>query len=532
VLRLGQLIGVPIGVAAIVAALAAVHAQSTGPTRSMGLRSAVAEDEDPARPAARERERQTRGFEPIGSGAGSTGFDSTNLRRRKAAASSRARTKSKSPPPQPALPQVVGVETTDSVTPNTPPRPARPGQRPQRPGLAGAITPAPISVVRRRLPPEDDPFAPVGIRAGAFVLKPAIEVMGGYDSNASRSNIPRGSSVLTVSPELKVQSDWLRHELTADIRGTYSAYEAIPSLDRPQLDAKVNGRIDASRQTRYDLEGRLRVGTDNPGSPDLRADVARLPIYTTVGGTAGVAHRFNRLEVALKGTIDRTDYQESKLTDGTRVSNDTRNYTQYGTALRGSYDLLPGVKPFVEVGADTRLHDSEFDAFGVQRDSRGMIAKAGTTFELSRKLTGEASVGYLNRTYDDPRLQDLRGLIVDASLIWTATALTTVRLNAKSVADESTLIGVSGVLRRDATLEVEHAFRRWLIGTGRFGFGQDEYVGSDREDNRMVASAALTYKMTRTAQVKGEFRQEWLRSSVPGNDYTASIIMVGLRLQR
>ena len=105
-------------------------------------------------------------------------------------------------------------------------------------------------------------------------------------------------------------------------------------------------------------------------------------------------------------------------------------------------------------------------------------------------------------------------------------------LTANSRADETVLAGVSGALKRDFGLQVDHSFRRWLIGTGRVGFGQDDYVGSDREDNRILASAALTYKLTRTAQVKGEFRQEWLKSSVPGNDYTASIIMVGLRLQR
>jgi hypothetical protein len=33
-------------------------------------------------------------------------------------------------------------------------------------------------------------------------------------------------------------------------------------------------------------------------------------------------------------------------------------------------------------------------------------------------------------------------------------------------------------------------------------------------------------------QVKGEFRQDWLRSNVEGVDYTASIFMLGLRLQR
>jgi hypothetical protein len=56
-------------------------------------------------------------------------------------------------------------------------------------------------------------------------------------------------------------------------------------------------------------------------------------------------------------------------------------------------------------------------------------------------------------------------------------------------------------------------------------------VGSSREDQRYAASAALTYKLTRTLQVKGEVRREGRRSNQPGNDYDATIGLIGLRWQ-
>ena len=88
------------------------------------------------------------------------------------------------------------------------------------------------------------------------------------------------------------------------------------------------------------------------------------------------------------------------------------------------------------------------------------------------------------------------------------------------------------MLRRDAVAQVDHAFRRWLIGFAKFGYGIDEYQGSPREDQRYFASLGIIYKMTRSVQVKGELRQEWLRSNTPGNDYTATIGLVGMRFQR
>ena len=51
-------------------------------------------------------------------------------------------------------------------------------------------------------------------------------------------------------------------------------------------------------------------------------------------------------------------------------------------------------------------------------------------------------------------------------------------------------------------------------------------------DRHFSAGLGMTYKLNRTVQVKGEFRQDWLRSNVAGNDYTASTFLLGLRFQR
>jgi hypothetical protein len=219
--------------------------------------------------------------------------------------------------------------------------------------------------------------------------------------------------------------------------------------------------------------------------------------------------------------------------------------------LRGGYELLPGVTPFVEFGADTRTHDLSTDLSGYQRNSKGLTGLAGSTFKLTNLLTGDIALGYTQRTYEDPRLDKLTGLIGNASLIWTVNSLTTAKLSATSTVGESTIAGVSGVLYRDVGIQVDHSFRRWLIGTVKLGFGLDNYVGADvisgidpicgcivttpgggdRQDKRYSAGLGLTYKLNRQMQIKGEFREEWLRSNVTGNDYSASIFMLGLRLQ-
>jgi hypothetical protein len=508
-------------------------------------------DGDPQRPPrfrrAREPTSDTSRFGEIRNfdykpaiGAGTTGFDSTGARRKRKAA-----VKGKTPPAAAATAQPATTATAEQTAPGPAPAaaPASPSAalraaRTQRPGTPKLADPAGVAVVpalvarRRPLPPDENPFAPLGIQVGSFLLRPALEVMRGYDTNAARTMPPENSWYWVVAPELQVNSNWARHELTANLRGNYTSYDSIPSINRPSVDGKVNGRVDVTTLTRIDLEGRFILGTDRPGSPNIQADLAWLPIFTTLGGTAGIGQRFNRFEVALKGGVDRTVYQASHFMDGSTESNDDRNYIQYSTVLRTSYEVTPGIKPFTEVGADTRRHDVIPDRFGYFRDSNGVSAKAGSTFEFSRKLTGEIAAGYLTRSYADPRLVRLSGVLVDASLIWTATALTTVRLTARTTADETTLAGVSGSFTREAALQVDHAFRRWLLATLKFSRATDDYEGSPRIDTRYLASAALVYMLNRDWQLKGEFREEWRTSNEPGNGFWSSVYLLCVRWQR
>jgi hypothetical protein len=298
------------------------------------------------------------------------------------------------------------------------------------------------------------------------------------------------------------------------------------------IDAKSHSRIDVSHDTAINGETRFLLSTDYPGSPNLPVGFAKLPIFMSYGHTIGLTHRFNRLEVSAKATTDRTQYQDTQLVDGETSSNHDRDFDQFGGSLRAGYDVFPGVKPFVEVSADTRKHDLQFDRDGFQRDSNAVTPKVGTTFDMARRLTGEISVGYLMRRFEDPNLQALRGIVADASLIWTVTGLTTATLTASSRGEETVLPGVSGALRRDIGVQVDHALRRWLIWTVRAGYGLDDYVGSLREDKRLSAGTSLTYKFNREWSIKGEYRYDQLHSNTAGVDYNANVFLVGLKLQR
>jgi hypothetical protein len=194
--------------------------------------------------------------------------------------------------------------------------------------------------------------------------------------------------------------------------------------------------------------------------------------------------------------------------------------------------LTPGVKPFVEANVDTRIHDSAVDPAGYMRDSNGVQARAGTTFELTRLLTGAISAGYGQRNYQDPRLIPLRGPLLDSSLVWTVTPLTKVTLRGASSMDETTVAGSPGSLTHVTSLEVSHALMRnlTLIATG--SITNSRYEGVNNNQTTYLGGLQVEYNLTRSVVLKGSFTHQRLAANQPGTDYTANIVMVGLRLQR
>lgn len=471
-------------------------------------------------------------------GASDSGYDSLNrTRKRPKFYPGQVRPK---PSPGPGSPPPALRPTLTNPPLSIPPS-STANKPPVSASVAGSAVGQPA---RRRLRPDDDPFGATGVYVGSFLVKSAVELGGGYDSNPARFVTPRSSSFYRIAPELLAASDWSRHSVIVDLRGSYTGYEktfpapagqissAPVDVDRIEFNGKVNGRLDVTRDNRFNGEFRLRVGADNPGSPNIQAGLAKFPLFTAVGSTVGFEQDFNRLQIKLDGTVDRIAYQDSQLTNGASTTNNDRNYNQYGGVGRVSYEVLPGLRPFGEIQGDTRVHDTPVDRSLYQRDSNGGYVKAGTTFEFTRLLTGEVSLGYAARRYTDPRLQDLKGLLTTASLVWAATPLTTAKFISVSSIDETTLAGVPGVLTRTYTFEVDHDFRRWLTAVGKFTYGTQDYQESTRFDQIYSISGDLVFKLNRELQIKAQVRHDRLESNVAGASTNATVVMLGVRLQR
>lgn len=407
-----------------------------------------------------------------------------------------------------------------------------PGETPP-PTIAAIPAPPP----RRRPTTDDKPFDPVGIGVGDLKLTPYVEEDAGWASNPALASGPqKGSAFETSEAGLSLQSDWSRSDLHGALKGGYTDYFGAPTDNAPYGNGALDGRLDVTRDLSFDAEGRFNVSEQTLASLGLvsgaAAGATEHPLVETFGATVGGAQKFGDLTLALHGTLDRTLYQDVTLPDGVVDNLSSDDFNDWGLRARASYQVSPFISPFVEFGLDARRYDAGLDFNGYARNSDGVLGRGGATLAFTQQLTGEASLGYGERTYQDPRLPDMRSPLIDASLIWSATPLTTITAKAQTNLADTITPGASGAVAHAYTIDVAHSLTRSFTLGASAGYSSDDYVGVALRDSMTSLGLRAEYHLSRDFVLKATATRQQYASSAPNSNYIANVFMLGLRLQR
>ena len=376
-----------------------------------------------------------------------------------------------------------------------------------------------------------EPYDPVGIRIGSFVLFPEAELGGSWYSNVLRSPTATADIAFDFKPTARLVSDWQRHALEFRAGATLSYFNELNSENDRGYNLEARGKLDLTKRTNLqafvarDLSQESRSAID-ANSAGERADLT----LDRVGATFN--HRFNRLSLQLRGTVE--DYRYSDVLVGNMIqSNADRNHTNYEETVRASWEFKPTLTGFVEAGVNQRRYETVAQSDNIGRNSNGQRYRAGVSFGNTGKiLRGELAVGYGIQTPEDSRLGSVEGVIVDANVAWRMSELTTLTFNAQSDISETTTADASGVISHSFGVEARHAFRRQLIGFAGTSYTMQNYVGVPIDESAWRAETGLEYYLSREAMLFGRYRHSLVESTEPDSNYSTDEIHIGMRIRR
>ena len=378
---------------------------------------------------------------------------------------------------------------------------------------------------------DDEDYAPLGLRTGGFTWLPALETSSGWSSNvASKAG---GASGLTwrVAPELIGRSDWSRHSLQVELRGAYLGNATDHDYDKPSFQGGLRGRIDLGDETTVDVRGGWSHDRQSASSADNPANTVVPATVESKTASLGITRDVGLLALTLRGDVERSDYSGGTTASGASLGSEIQNNTRFVGALRATLGSKGTFRPFVEVQGSKRDYDDAIVA-GSPRDSTGGAVKVGVLTDFGPKLRGEVSTGWGVERPDKGTLPDMSGWLFDASLVWSPLRPTSVRLDARTSFEATTLATATGAMVRSVGVGVDHALRPDLLASAGVSVTDKRYIGSALHEDTLVLSSGLTYKIDRNIHtfVKGSLTR--FSSSTGASDYDAATVMVGVRLQR
>jgi len=379
---------------------------------------------------------------------------------------------------------------------------------------------------------EENPFAPLGLRVGSFIVTPTLESGLTWTSNANYEPEPASALLSETTLRLNAISDWSNHSATLNAFGTLR--KSISGAELDERPAGIDGTLQLDLGHEYQALATLgyAVAPESASSPVTIEGTAERPIRQTLIGSLGLEKDVGKFRFGITGAVESDWYGDAELSTGGSLSQQDRNSTLGAVLLRGGYQISPAVTPFVEVEVGRRFYEMRLDTSGFERSGNLLGARAGMELDFGEKLVGEVSAGWVEETFDDPRLAPISGPAIDAELAWSPVRGTVVGLTGLTTVEGATTPGESGSILYASRVNVEREMRANLTGNVALGAAYRDYTGIDGHDLTLSAETGLTYWFNRYVGLTGRARHERQTSNLPGRDYKVNSVFLGLKLQR
>lgn len=380
--------------------------------------------------------------------------------------------------------------------------------------------------------PEPGTYDPLGIRIGSFLLFPEISVENQYTDNVLESATQRRADRATiVEPNLRIRSNWSRHEVDASVGLVRSFYDEFTSENDDAFDAQFRGRLDIRRRTNLETELSYSTAQESRSDVDFPTGAADRPDETNRSASLALTHRINHVTARLRGEVSDEEFGDVTLLAGGTTDNNERNNVQRELSLRLAYAFRTDVSLFVE-GSGNDINFDILPAGEPTRNSTGYEVVGGFSFEIGGKVSGEVGIGYARQFADSSALAGMEKPIVRADLTWRATGLTTVNFAADSEIDGTTVSDSIGSRTQTLDFSVEHLLRRNLILAAGVNIEFDDFAGSEFQQTDVTTTLGVEYLLNRSVALTADYEHTEFSSTNEGDDYTENQIQVGVRVRR
>ncbi len=372
-----------------------------------------------------------------------------------------------------------------------------------------------------------------GVPMGGFRLFPTLDVSANYDDNVFKRPAAESDWFFTISPALRLKSQWGRHFLEVYSGLNYYNYTSFSDENLADWRMGADGRIDISRAANLSVNGYYGQLHELWSAPNVtgfqKAPNRYFQAHTDITGV----YQPNRLGFAVGASFDNYNWTTTPRIGGGLLYNDDRDQNEYQGYFKVYYDFSPGYSGFVKASYDERDFDMFYDRSGLHRSSHGYRIDGGVDLQISHLLAGEIFVGYLQQSFAQNvplPLKNVSGFDYGVQLDWYATPVLTVHLSGTRTLDDVTLSGVSVADNKTVMLSADYELRPNIIVQARAGYTDSTYIGSTRNDTYPTAGVGVMYLVNRYWSLDFNYNYSKRSTDIAAFEYTDNTLSLGLKL--
>ncbi len=378
-------------------------------------------------------------------------------------------------------------------------------------------------------------YTPIGVQLGAFSLSPALTTGISFTDNVFASDTnAQSDEIFSITPSLSAQSNWNRHALGFNASVTRYEHLDVDSQSSTDFTVGVHGRLDVLTSAAITASYQHSDLTESRYNSEAAAFSPEPSKYSTDYFDISASNQFNRVRVRLDASALNENFDNLVGFDGRIINNDTRDNTYYNASARADFALTPDTAIFGVISYDKRDFTNQVDLPGYfQRSSDGYQFLVGANFDITNLIRGEVGVGYFSDKVGGVGSSS-DGVSLNARVEYFITPLTTITFNGNRGFYNSTVLLSPGDVSTSGSVRIDHEFRRNLLAFVQAGGSNQDYVGIDRNDDRVFAGGGVTYLVNRAAQVTLSYdhRSQTSNGTFRGYQYDANTVSLSLTLRR
>jgi len=187
----------------------------------------------------------------------------------------------------------------------------------------------------------------------------------------------------------------------------------------------------------------------------------------------------------LKFELDYSNYD----IDYEDIAASYRNRTDNSFGVSAFYKFWPKTSLFVEYN----FSDIDFDG-GTSTDSTEDRYYAGATWDMTAKTRGTLKLGYIEKDFDAPALEDQEGFSVELQTQHNLSPKRGLQINGFRKFNESDFGDASTFLSTGINIALLQRFTEKWSGTFDVSFENNDYKGFDRTDDLFGLGPALRFE--------------------------------------